>query len=59
MQLVTTLLDVVGVLAVAAGVTAALWSLAGPAAITGGGLVVLGASQLAAGLAARRARGER
>lgn len=58
MQLVTTLLDVVGVLAIAAGVTAALLPIIGPISLAIGGLIVIGASELAAWLAGRWMRSE-
>jgi hypothetical protein len=43
-ELVTTLLDTLGLLLVAAGTTGAVWRLAGPGALAVGGLVVLGVS---------------
>lgn len=58
MQIATTLLDVLAVLVIAAGMTLALWSVIGPAALIVGGVIVLAASQLAAWLAGRRVRGE-
>lgn len=45
---VTTLLDVLGLLLVAAGASAALWTLVGPAALALAGAVVLLGSALAA-----------
>jgi hypothetical protein len=58
-ELVTTLLDVLGLLLVAAGVAAACWPLIGPAALAPAGVVVLGGSWLAAWLSSRKAvRGE-
>jgi hypothetical protein len=44
---VTLLLDVLGLLLVAAGVSAALWVVVGPAALAAAGLIVLGGSALA------------
>lgn len=43
----TTLLDVIGLLLVAAGASAALWTLVGPAALAAGGAVVLCGSAIA------------
>lgn len=43
---VTTLLDVLGLLLVAAGASAALWTLVGPAALALAGVVVLLGSAL-------------
>lgn len=43
----TTLLDVIGLLLVAAGASAALWALVGPVALIVGGLIVLAGSALA------------
>lgn len=43
-NLVTTLLDTLGLLLVAAGLAAAAWMLIGPAALVVGGLVVLAGS---------------
>lgn len=43
----TTLLDVIGLLLVAAGASAALWALVGPVALVAAGVIVLGGSALA------------
>jgi hypothetical protein len=43
-ELVTTLLDTLGLLLVAAGATGAAWRLTGPGALAVGGLIVLGVS---------------
>lgn len=53
MQLATTLLDVLGLLAIAAGVTFGLWVLVGPVALVAGGIVILTGSNLAVYLAKR------
>lgn len=45
---VTTILDVLGLLLVAAGASAALWTLVGPAALALAGAIVLLGSALAA-----------
>lgn len=45
---VTTLLDTLGLLTFAAGVTGGAWPYLGPASLCAGGLVVLGGSWLAA-----------
>lgn len=54
---VTTLLDVLGLLLVAAGASAALWPLVGAASLIVAGLVVTGGSALAAHLAGRKVKG--
>lgn len=43
-ELVTTLLDILGLLLVAAGATGGAWRLIGPAALAIGGVVVLAGS---------------
>jgi len=52
-EFVTTLLDTLGLLAVAAGITGGAWAWVGPWALSVGGVVVLSGSWLAAWLAAR------
>lgn len=54
---VTTILDVVGLLLLAAGIAAAAWMAIGPAALAVGGLVVLLGSAVAE-FAGDRKRGE-
>ena len=54
LELVTTLLDTLALLLIAAGATAAVWPYVGPSALALGGLIVLAGSQLAV----RRGRGE-
>lgn len=58
MPFVTTILDVIGLLLLAAGATAAAWLLVGPAALAVGGLVVLLGSAVAE-FAGDQKRGER
>jgi len=53
---VTTVLDAVGLLLLAAGATAAAWQLIGPAALAIGGVVVLAGSWLASALTAKAGR---
>ena len=53
-ELVTTLLDTLGFLLIATGVTFGLWLFVGPWALVAGGVVVLGESWLADALSARR-----
>ena len=43
-EVVTTALDTLGLLLLAAGATGGLWRLIGPTALTAGGVVVLGGS---------------
>jgi hypothetical protein len=45
---ITTGLDVLGLLLVSAGVTAALWDVAGPASLAAAGVLILAGSWLAA-----------
>jgi hypothetical protein len=53
-EVITTVLDALGLLGVAAGATAGAWTLLGPSALAVGGLVVLGGSQVAGWVADRR-----
>jgi hypothetical protein len=54
---VTTLLDVLGLLLVAAGAAAALWPLVGAAALILAGVIVTAGSALAAHVGGRKAKG--
>jgi len=53
-DLVTTLLDTVGLLLLAAGLVGGMWSLVGPWALCLGGVVVLAGSLVASRPAPRR-----
>lgn len=57
LSVVTTLLDVLGLLLVSAGAAAALWPLIGAASLLLAGLVITGGSALASHVAGRKVKG--
>ena len=57
LAVVTTLLDVLGLLLFAAGASAALWPLIGAASLLLAGAVITAGSALASHLAGRKAKG--
>lgn len=57
LAVVTTLLDVLGLLLFAAGASAALWPLIGAASLLLAGVVITGGSALASHIAGRKAKG--